>query len=177
MSPGRNEPCPCGSGQKYKRCCFLKEEPSLDQVSLKGNPTATGAGQQASPKTEENPFAALYQKMNETGQMAEIQRLMLQLPKSQLIQISQVMQQAMRGGDSANLWKGIQERLPPAIQQKMQTLMQGAMLESLRDLGQGSTSSQPSSSATSTLENASSPPPEGKGLFSRLLKGFGKKKT
>ena len=19
--PGRNEPCPCGSGQKYKRCC------------------------------------------------------------------------------------------------------------------------------------------------------------
>lgn len=20
-SPGRNEPCPCGSGQKYKRCC------------------------------------------------------------------------------------------------------------------------------------------------------------
>jgi hypothetical protein len=21
---GRNEPCPCGSGQKYKRCCALK---------------------------------------------------------------------------------------------------------------------------------------------------------
>ncbi|MCB0076247.1 MAG: SEC-C domain-containing protein [Anaerolineales bacterium] len=19
--PGRNEPCPCGSGRKYKRCC------------------------------------------------------------------------------------------------------------------------------------------------------------
>jgi uncharacterized protein YecA (UPF0149 family) len=19
--PGRNEPCPCGSGKKYKRCC------------------------------------------------------------------------------------------------------------------------------------------------------------
>jgi hypothetical protein len=23
-SPGRNEPCPCGSGKKYKRCCALK---------------------------------------------------------------------------------------------------------------------------------------------------------
>ncbi|HYO55452.1 SEC-C metal-binding domain-containing protein [Archangium sp.] len=23
--PGRNEPCPCGSGQKYKRCCAGKE--------------------------------------------------------------------------------------------------------------------------------------------------------
>lgn len=23
--PGRNDPCPCGSGKKYKRCCLLKE--------------------------------------------------------------------------------------------------------------------------------------------------------
>ena len=22
---GRNDPCPCGSGRKYKRCCFLRE--------------------------------------------------------------------------------------------------------------------------------------------------------
>ena len=24
--PGRNDPCPCGSGQKYKRCCLEKDE-------------------------------------------------------------------------------------------------------------------------------------------------------
>jgi tetratricopeptide (TPR) repeat protein len=24
--PGRNEPCPCGSGKKYKRCCLAKDE-------------------------------------------------------------------------------------------------------------------------------------------------------
>ena len=23
---GRNEPCPCGSGKKFKACCFLKLE-------------------------------------------------------------------------------------------------------------------------------------------------------
>ena len=23
--PGRNQPCPCGSGKKYKQCCALKE--------------------------------------------------------------------------------------------------------------------------------------------------------
>jgi preprotein translocase subunit SecA len=23
---GRNDPCPCGSGKKYKRCCLPKEE-------------------------------------------------------------------------------------------------------------------------------------------------------
>ncbi|GMA65750.1 hypothetical protein GCM10025859_63650 [Alicyclobacillus fastidiosus] len=24
MSVGRNDPCPCGSGKKYKKCCYLK---------------------------------------------------------------------------------------------------------------------------------------------------------
>ena len=24
--PGRNDPCPCGSGNKYKKCCLAKEE-------------------------------------------------------------------------------------------------------------------------------------------------------
>ena len=23
---GRNEPCPCGSGKKYKHCCMQKEQ-------------------------------------------------------------------------------------------------------------------------------------------------------
>lgn len=26
MKPGRNDPCPCGSGRKYKHCCLLKEQ-------------------------------------------------------------------------------------------------------------------------------------------------------
>lgn len=25
---GRNDPCPCGSGQKYKKCCMLRETPA-----------------------------------------------------------------------------------------------------------------------------------------------------
>lgn len=25
-TPGRNEPCPCGSGKKYKQCCLAKDE-------------------------------------------------------------------------------------------------------------------------------------------------------
>lgn len=29
---GRNEPCPCGSGKKHKRCCLFKQEPNV--VSL-----------------------------------------------------------------------------------------------------------------------------------------------
>ncbi|MEK7214061.1 MAG: SEC-C metal-binding domain-containing protein, partial [Chloroflexota bacterium] len=25
---GRNEPCPCGSGRKYKHCCLVREDAS-----------------------------------------------------------------------------------------------------------------------------------------------------
>lgn len=31
MRIGRNEPCPCGSGRKYKKCCLAKESiPGLE---------------------------------------------------------------------------------------------------------------------------------------------------
>jgi hypothetical protein len=35
MKAGRNDPCPCGSGKKYKHCCYAKdsvkhEEPVIE---------------------------------------------------------------------------------------------------------------------------------------------------
>ncbi|HHY91066.1 MAG TPA: preprotein translocase subunit SecA [Clostridiales bacterium] len=29
---GRNDPCPCGSGKKYKKCCMLKEQQNLENT-------------------------------------------------------------------------------------------------------------------------------------------------
>lgn len=31
---GRNEPCPCGSGKKYKKCCEGKQQITVEKVSL-----------------------------------------------------------------------------------------------------------------------------------------------
>jgi SEC-C motif len=31
--PGRNEPCPCGSGRKVKRCCGVRRGPSESQLA------------------------------------------------------------------------------------------------------------------------------------------------
>jgi len=31
--PGRNQPCPCGSGRKVKRCCGQRRGPSEDQLA------------------------------------------------------------------------------------------------------------------------------------------------
>jgi methionyl aminopeptidase len=30
--PGRNDPCPCGSGRKYKRCCYGKPHPAEEDI-------------------------------------------------------------------------------------------------------------------------------------------------
>jgi methionyl aminopeptidase len=32
---GRNDPCPCGSGLKYKKCCMNKDEHSVEPVDIK----------------------------------------------------------------------------------------------------------------------------------------------
>ncbi len=29
-APGRNDPCPCGSGKKYKKCCYGKKTAGKD---------------------------------------------------------------------------------------------------------------------------------------------------
>jgi tetratricopeptide (TPR) repeat protein len=44
---GRNDPCPCGSGKKYKRCCQEKDE-AAQSATL----TATHAARQAAAQAE-----------------------------------------------------------------------------------------------------------------------------
>lgn len=33
---GRNDPCPCGSGKKYKKCCLLKKDTEEKAIGLFG---------------------------------------------------------------------------------------------------------------------------------------------
>ena len=40
---GRNDPCPCGSGRKYKNCC-LRNEPAHATPGASGKPQADSAG-------------------------------------------------------------------------------------------------------------------------------------
>ena len=42
MKLGRNEPCPCGSGKKYKNCCLGKEyKPYCDHSEYAKQKTAS----------------------------------------------------------------------------------------------------------------------------------------
>ena len=43
----RNDPCPCGSGKKYKKCCLAKEKESpLKRISAKVIRDQAAIGQQ-----------------------------------------------------------------------------------------------------------------------------------
>jgi predicted O-linked N-acetylglucosamine transferase (SPINDLY family) len=64
MKPGRNDPCPCGSGKKYKRCCQFKEAqsqhapPTIDSTVDRPSLAKT-----ANPPVQATPSAAMVQKI------------------------------------------------------------------------------------------------------------------
>ncbi|PPQ33586.1 SEC-C metal-binding domain-containing protein [Rhodopila globiformis] len=40
---GRNDPCPCGSGKKYKRCCLANDEAAARERHAAANAVATAS--------------------------------------------------------------------------------------------------------------------------------------
>jgi hypothetical protein len=63
--PGRNEPCHCGSGNKYKHCCLAKDEEAeraaRAQQAVAAQPSAPPAGDPAPratppPRTTGQPW-------------------------------------------------------------------------------------------------------------------------
>jgi hypothetical protein len=59
---GRNAPCPCGSGKKYKHCCLLKQTPAghAEQTGKAEPPTARKAEQSRLIKGIEKAFSLLH---------------------------------------------------------------------------------------------------------------------
>lgn len=51
MKVGRNEPCPCGSGQKYKKCCFEKDA-EAEAVAARQASAAAAAAAESSKRAE-----------------------------------------------------------------------------------------------------------------------------
>lgn len=60
---GRNDPCPCGSGKKYKSCCLLKAKtPILGRKKFTAKVLSTKPVQQ---EQEQEMFSADYGKLME----------------------------------------------------------------------------------------------------------------
>jgi hypothetical protein len=48
--PGRNEPCHCGSGRKYKQCCLEKDEAAARAARTKAAEAAPIPSPEAAPQ-------------------------------------------------------------------------------------------------------------------------------
>jgi uncharacterized protein YecA (UPF0149 family) len=49
---GRNDPCPCGSGRKYKHCCLDKDEAALRKARAKEAEKAAKEAEKAAKAAE-----------------------------------------------------------------------------------------------------------------------------
>jgi hypothetical protein len=57
--PGRNEPCHCGSGRKYKHCCLEKDE--AEAAALRAKAAEAAADAQPSETASKPPRAPRHQ--------------------------------------------------------------------------------------------------------------------
>ncbi len=48
--PGRNEPCHCGSGKKYKQCCLGKDEAAQREARAQAGTEGTAPAESAEAK-------------------------------------------------------------------------------------------------------------------------------
>jgi len=51
---GRNEPCPCGSGKKYKHCCLEKDETKAREARVKAAEKDAKAAAKAAKAAEKD---------------------------------------------------------------------------------------------------------------------------
>lgn len=98
---GRNEPCPCGSGKKYKRCCGKNAAPKLSEA--KTDETATAAGFDPSQFDQD--------------QINQMSQMMKKLPKGQIQKLQSLVQKAMAGQDVTRDLEGMQKALPVELQE------------------------------------------------------------
>ncbi len=106
MKIGANEPCPCGSGQKYKKCCRTKE---LQGVSA--GETNDNSGYSRSPKKVLPPWESLSHRLKGRYlSLAETRKLFRHSHKLYLTQVQELLE-----GDSNEQWEqGLQlvEQIP-----------------------------------------------------------------
>jgi hypothetical protein len=53
--PGRNEPCHCGSGRKYKHCCLEKDEKEAAAARAKAAAEAPDQPSETTPAAPKRP--------------------------------------------------------------------------------------------------------------------------
>ena len=73
--PGRNEPCRCGSGRKYKQCCLDKDEAKARAAYAKAVAEAPEPSPDAAPAPRRTPKHNTQQPWKATSTRSPHQRV------------------------------------------------------------------------------------------------------
>lgn len=106
--PARNEPCPCGSGKKYKRCHGMDAAPKLTQPKAPALGEGMGGLAGGFDPSQMDP-----QLMMQMSQMLQ------RLPKGQLQKLQGLMQRAMAGKDITREAEEFERSLPEDFKEMM----------------------------------------------------------
>src|SRR6185437_6087594 len=83
---GRNEPCPCGSGKKYKRCCGVGAAPKITPPKEPASDSPQGMGRE-------------FLENMDPQYIKQVTQALQRLPKGQMQRLQSIMQKAMSGKD------------------------------------------------------------------------------
>jgi hypothetical protein len=103
---GRNEPCPCGSKKKYKRCCGVAAAPKITPPKNAGGMPGGLPGNL--PENFKDQF--------DPAMMSQFSQMLGRLPKGQLQKLQGIMQKAMSGKDVTREAKEFEQSLPVELQ-------------------------------------------------------------
>jgi len=136
---GRNEPCPCGSGVKYKRCHGVEAPPKLTERKMPempaGFPGMSGAGAPGAMPGGFDP------SQMDPAMLMQMSQMLQRLPKSQMQKLQNVMTRAMAGKDVTREAQDLERSLPPEFLEMMKGFAGPAMAamggggEGMPDLG------------------------------------------
>lgn len=105
---GRNEPCPCGSGSKYKRCCGKDAAPKLGKpADLQGRMNEMASAGGLPPGFDPSKV--------DPQAMSEFNRALMRMPRGQLQRLQSIMQRAMSGQDVSREAAELDRLLPPEL--------------------------------------------------------------
>jgi uncharacterized protein YecA (UPF0149 family) len=112
---GRNEPCPCGSGKKYKRCHGVDAAPKLSAPTL---PAAS-----ANAMTGAMGPGGFDPSKADPAMMSQMTKALQRLPRGQLQKLQGIMQRAQAGQDVSREAGEFERMLPPEFSQMAMQMM------------------------------------------------------
>lgn len=151
---GRNEPCPCGSKKKFKRCCGKEAPPFLTPPQNPSPEFNPPPGMNLKPGMMDQLKKGMNLKL-----MMKLSKIIKKLPPDQIQELQGLMSQAMAGKDVSREMESLSKSFPKEFQDLISS-MQGKVQKN----PEGSNSDGDSETIPK------------KSLFSKVWKSFSGKK-